>query len=186
MFIFRNVMTLTKLCTSISQFLSEIKSTNYCSDSDEFLVNFLKKQRPNLNAPSTSSLTLPTCSSTYTEHNSSLANENILHYIAASIVNSLLKKSMCTKCANWLYSEDNNHCEDKVFPQAVSLKLNSVIKLVFFHNCVNFAPTLEMSPVISTEQSYLTILTTTVQPINNRQTPLGTRIESTLFNIDTM
>jgi hypothetical protein len=40
-----------------------------------------------------------------------------------------------------------------------------------------------MSPVISTEQSYLTILTITVQPINNRQTPLGTRIESTLFNI---
>jgi hypothetical protein len=40
MFIFRNVMTLTKLCISISKCLSEIKSTNYCSDSDEFLVNF--------------------------------------------------------------------------------------------------------------------------------------------------
>jgi hypothetical protein len=65
-----------------------------------------------LNAPSTSSLTLPTCSSTYTEHNSSLANENILHYIGGSIVNSLLKKSMCIKCANWLHSEDNNHCDD--------------------------------------------------------------------------
>jgi hypothetical protein len=122
MFIFRNVMTLTKLCISISQFLSEIKSTNYCSDSDEFLVNFLKKQPPNLNAPSTSSLTLPTCSSTYTEHNSSLANENILHYIAGSIVNSLLKKSMCTKCANWLHSEDNNHCDDNV--QIYSSKRN--------------------------------------------------------------
>jgi hypothetical protein len=93
---------------SISQFLSEIKSTNYCSDSDEFLVNLKKKQPPNLNAPSTSSLTLPTCSSTYTEHNSCLANENILHYI----VNSRLKKSMCIKCANWLHSEHNNHCDD--------------------------------------------------------------------------
>jgi hypothetical protein len=59
---------------------------------------------------------------TYTEHNSSLANENILHYIAGSIVNSLLKKSMCTKCANWLHSEDNNHCDDNV--QIYSSKRN--------------------------------------------------------------
>jgi hypothetical protein len=64
----------------------------------------------------------------------------------------------------------------------------SYIVAILGHNHFESPNTLEMSPVISldvisTEQSYLTILTITVQPINNRQTPLGTRIESTLFNI---
>jgi hypothetical protein len=61
-----------RVCHIFSPTVLKVVTFNtICSDSDEFLVNLKKKQPPNLNAPSTSSLTLPTCSSTYTEHFSS-------------------------------------------------------------------------------------------------------------------
>jgi hypothetical protein len=117
------------------------------------------------------------CEETFNRHTKLLLSNQLTETTYISIVLSMSSHIIISACCKLA------HLIIKKFLNIRSTSLANHITENLQHKLVYFAPTLEMSPVISTEQSYLTILTITVQPINNRQTPLGTRIESTLFNI---
>jgi hypothetical protein len=85
----------------VSQFISDLKNTNYYADSDNHLLEFAKTNVPLLTVPHVSKMPISNPVAT------SAAEENDIYYIAGATLNGVLKKKICSICIEALMN-----CED--------------------------------------------------------------------------
>lgn len=90
----------------VSQFISDLKNTNYFTDSDCHLLDFAKENIP-LPAKSGDTELLPPS----TPISTSAAEENDIFYMAGATLNGVLKRKLCSLCKEAL-----NVAEDSMEP----------------------------------------------------------------------
>jgi len=98
---------------TISQFVSDVKKSSYCSDTDVFLIDYFSKKKTNVenvnshvpiintNTEIDLSMLLDTHSlDSFKKLN--MQDQNMLFFIGGAVVNKLLKKSLCGECKIFL------------------------------------------------------------------------------------
>lgn len=106
---------------TISQFVSDVKKSSYCSDTDVFLIDYFSKKKThvendNSHVPiiyTNANINLSMLLNTYSLDSFKQLNmqdQNMLFFIGGAVVNKLLKKSLCEECKIFL---GNNSLSDK-------------------------------------------------------------------------
>jgi len=98
---------------TISQFVSDVKKSLYCSDTDVFLIDYFSKKKTHLEEVNShvpvinthAEIDLSTLLDTYSLDSFKKLNmqdQNMLFFIGGAVVNKLLKKALCVKCKIFL------------------------------------------------------------------------------------
>lgn len=108
---------------TISQFVSDVKKSSYCSDTDIFLIDYFSKKKThvekvnshvpviNTNVEIDLSMLLDTYSlDSFKTLN--MQDQNMLFFIGGAVVNKLLKKSLCEECK--IFLEKNSLKDSKL------------------------------------------------------------------------
>jgi len=98
---------------TISQFVSDVKKSPYCSDTDIFLIDYFSKKKTHVEEVNShvpvinthAEIDLSTLLDTYSLDSFEKLNmqdQNMLFFIGGAVVNKLLKKALCEKCKIFL------------------------------------------------------------------------------------